>query len=170
MHYLNISLCVGEVACKAHVNDFELSHNVRVTDVGVRTILSASSSLHSLILTNCPTLTDEAIRTIYEANVAWGKKRNRRASTLHSFDVKDNFHLSTQVLFWISVTAFNLTSLDVRNCPNMDLTTGIPELVTLKSLKHLYLGPCNNPVVSKRFALSMEPHMVRHVTQHSSIC
>ena len=37
---------------------------------------------------------------------------------------------------------------------------GVCELHTMKKLRHLFLGPSDIPVNSKKFALSLESHMV----------
>ena len=95
--------------------------------------------------------------------VAWGKKRNRRAQTLQTLDLSDNLNFTTQILYWLSTTAINITYLDLRNCPNIELMKGVGELHTMKKLTHIFLGPSDIPVNSKKFALSLESHMVSTV-------
>jgi hypothetical protein len=120
--------------------------------------------MSKLVLTNCPKLSDESIGALYEAHAAWGKKRNHRLATLTTLELRDNYNFTTQIFSWISATAKNITSLDLRNCcSDLDLTKGMEQLVSLAGLKMLYLGPTNIVVVMGRFTESLQYHMANLV-------
>ena len=88
---------LSEIGKKIHLTEFELSHNVRVTDVSVEAILSSSGSLVKLTLINCPKLTDRTIGALYEADRSWGKKRNLKSLSMQQLVVRDNYNVTTQV-------------------------------------------------------------------------
>ena len=159
---------LAEVAKKIHLTELDLSHNVRLTDASVEAVLSASGPFSKLTLVNCPKLGDKTLGALYEADRSWGKKRNLKAQTLTSLVVRDNYNVTTQVLYWLSATAPNLVTLDIRSCPGVDLTQGLAQCHAgcMKALRHLYLGPSNNPVDAPLFTELLQGHLVRLETLH----
>jgi len=159
---------LAEVAKKIHVTELELSHNVRVTDASVEAVLSASGPLTRLTLVNCPKIGDDTLGALYEADRSWGKKRNLKAQTLTALVLRDNYNVTTQVLYWLSATAPNLVTLDLRNCPGVDLTQGLAQCHAgcMKALRHVHLGPSNSPVDPALFVELLQGHVVRLETLH----
>ena len=51
-------------------------------------------------------------------------------------------------MYWLSAAAPNLITLDLRDCPGIDLTQGLAQCHSgcMKGLKHVYLGPSNYAV------------------------
>jgi hypothetical protein len=149
-----------ELAKNVRLRNLELSHNICITDIGILSLIANSSQMSKLVLTNCPKLSDDSIGALYEADSAWGKKRNHRLATLTSLELRDNYNFTIQIFSWISATAKNVASLDLRNsCSDLDLTQGMEQLVSLGGLKMLYLGPTNIFVAVERFAESIQCHM-----------
>ena len=150
----------GELANTIRLTDLSISHNVRITDVGVSLVLSNSSKLNNLVLKNCPNLTIESVRSLHQSNVVWGKKKSNSAYALILLDISDTFRMTYELLSWISVSASNLVSLDIRNCKDLELLSGIRELKSLKKLEQIYLGPSRDLIDSREFVQCLIPHLV----------
>ena len=150
----------GELSKTIRLTNLSITHNVRITDIGVFSILSNSSKLNNLVLKNCPNLTIEAVRSLYQLNVVWGAKKSNTAHALISLDISDTFRMTYEVLSWISVSASNLVFLDIRNCTDLELLSGIRELKSLKKLEHIFMGPSRDLLDSREFAHCLIPHMV----------
>ena len=144
-----------ELSRRLHLSAIHLSHNMSVTDVGIEKVLSNSHSLSTIRLTNCPKLTDRSVGSLYEAVVSWGKKRNTKAQHLKTLEIRDNPNLTAQVFGFISAALPALESLDLRDCPGIDLARGLSDIEVLHKIEKLYLGPTACSVDSNRFVQSL---------------
>ena len=72
-------------------------------------------------------------------------------------------------MYWLSATSPHLITLDLRDCPGIDLTQGLAQCHSgcLKSLRHVYLGPCNYAVTDvPLFVELLQGHLVNLETLH----
>jgi uncharacterized protein YneF (UPF0154 family) len=132
---------LGELARKVHLSQLHISHNVNITDTGIECLLSASHNLESIQLRNLPKITDRSMEAMFEAVVAWGKKRNTKSLSLKTLVLEDCVSLTHHSLVFLSTAVPNLLTLDLRNCMDIDLAKGLRELERLPSLEALFIGP-----------------------------
>ena len=146
------------LAKKLHISTLQISHNVNITDESTELVLSASSDLHTLILKNCPKLTDRTIEALFQKIVSWGKRRNTKSASLLTLDISDNPNFSLQAIVFLTTAAPKLNKLDISECSNMDIMKVVVELETLKFLEHLYLG-----------IIKLSTHSLTHSLTHSKV-
>jgi hypothetical protein len=155
-----------ELSKKIHLCNIHISHNMHISDVGIEQLLISSSHLDCLELKNIPKLTNSSLSSIYESNVAWGKKRNERASNMSTVILTDSSNFTDLVINWISFSATKIDSIDLSECLNLDLTAAMHFLEALEFITCIRLGPCAIPVVEEPFLQSMSCHAHRLVTLH----
>ena len=57
--------------------------------------------------------------------------------------MNDNENYTVQIITYISTALPNVTKLDMRDCPNINLSKSMQLMENMKFLEHLYLGPTN---------------------------
>jgi len=57
--------------------------------------------------------------------------------------LNDNENYTVQIITYISTALPNVTKLDMRDCPNINLSKSMQLMENMKFLEHLYLGPTN---------------------------
>jgi hypothetical protein len=107
--------------------------------------------LKNLCLANCPALTDRVIGALYEAEVAWGKKRNTKSLTLNSLNISGNPNFTSEIMVMISTANPDLVCLDISDNNRIDLNKALREIENLKKLKSLKIGPSSRPVDADEF-------------------
>ena len=130
-----------ELSKRINLCNVSISHNSNVTDTGIEALISAGQNFLIIKLKNCPHLTDRSASTIYEAVVAWGKKRNKKTVYLSELDFSDNLNISASIFQWIAAAAPHLKTLNLGECPNMALSKRLIELQYMDKLSHLTIGP-----------------------------
>jgi len=130
-----------ELSRRIHLSSIHICHNVNIEDAALEQLLAGSSTLSSLRLTNCPKLTDESVNALHESLTAWGKKRNTRAKHLELLEIRDNENITSQALLMLSNASTNIISLDIRDCPAINIADGLESISYLRQLQHLKLGP-----------------------------
>eukprot|EP01041_Mallomonas_annulata_P000411 gene411-745_t len=148
-----------ELSRRIHLSTLHIAHNKSITDPAIEKLLSNSHQLNTINLTNCPKLTDRTIAAFHESTVTWGKKRNKRSQNLHMLQLRDNLNFSDQIFNYISTAMSELVYLDLRDCVNIDLTKGLKDIETMKSLENLYLGPSSFTVNKIQFIDSLLYHI-----------
>jgi len=132
---------LSQIAKKVHLSSLHISHNLAITDLGLEVLISAAHNLESIELRNCPKVTDRAMEAMFEAVVAWGKRRNTRSVSLKNLVLVDCVSITRQSLVFLAASVPNLVTLDLRNCVGIDLVKGMREMESLKNLQGLLLGP-----------------------------
>ena len=72
-------------------------------------------------------------------------------------------------MYWLSVCAPNLITLDLRDCPGIDLTQGLAQCHSscMKNLQHVYLGPSNYLITDPPlFVELLQGHLIHLETLH----
>jgi len=148
LRVLTLNMChkisddgLSQIAKKVHLSSLHISHNLMITDVGLEVLISAAHNLESIELKNCPKVTDRAMEAMFEAVVAWGKRRNTKSVSLKNLVLADCVSLTRQSLVFLAASVPNLMTLDIRNCVGVNLVTGMREMETLKNLQGLMMGP-----------------------------
>jgi hypothetical protein len=137
-----------------------------VSDASAEAILSTSHNLKTLCITNCPKLTDRSIAALFEKVVSWGKTRNNKTLTLTELVLNENENYTTQIITYIATALPNILKLDMRDCPNINLSKGMQLMENMKCLEHLYLGPSNIKIDSEMFVEAMLFHAANLKTLH----
>ena len=122
-------------------------------------LLFAARGLRTLRLGNCPTLTDRVINGLYEAEVAWGKKRNTKSLGLNVLELSGNPNFTWQMMTMISTANPHLKTLDISDCVNIDLNKALHEVENLKNIEVLKIGPSCKAVQVDNFLQVRPYHM-----------
>ena len=122
--------------------------------------------MKSLCIANCPKLTDRSIAALFEKIVSWGKTRNNKTSTLTELVLNENENFTIQIITYISTALPLLIKLDMRDCPNINLSKSMQLMENMKCLEHLYLGPSNIKINSEMFVEGMLFHASNLKTLH----
>jgi hypothetical protein len=121
------------------------------SDMGVEMLIFNSHNLKTLSLANCPALTNRVVDALYEAEVAWGKKRNTKSLPLVSLNLNGNSNFTFEIMLMISTANPDLKSLDVADCSSIDLNKALREIENLKKLEVLKLGPSSKVIDADEF-------------------
>jgi len=148
------------------LSTINISHNVHVSDASAEAILSTTHNLKSLCIANCPKLTDRSIAALFEKVVSWGKTRNNKTSTLTELVLNENENFTIQIITYISTALPLVIKLDMRDCPNINLSKAMQLMENMKCLEHLYLGPSNIKIDSEMFVEAMLFHAANLKTLH----
>lgn len=152
-----------ELSRRIHLISIHICHNMNITDRSIETLLSQSSELSSLKLTNCPNLTDKSMEVLHEVVVSWGKTRNTKSKLLTIVEFRDNENISSMGVLMLANSAVSLVSLDLRDCSNIDWLEGLEHLSYMKNLKYLKIGP-----TTPRTRIRNTVQAVKYLSVHSS--
>ena len=97
--------------------------------------MSASHQLTSVEISDCARITDASIESLYEATVAWGKRRNTKSQSMTRLVLRDNSALSMASLVFLSTAVPNLEVLDLRDCSGINLTKGMIQVSIRLSIR-----------------------------------
>lgn len=157
---------LADLSRKIRLSHVHLSHNHIITDSGIAELLANSHQLSSLTLTNCGNLTDNTLSAIFESNSVWGKKRNVASQSLTTLELRANPGLTGSSLSFLAPAVPALKTLDLRDCYEVNLSSAMQELESLKNIQALYLGPSTYPLQSEPFLESMLFHAPNLTTLH----
>jgi hypothetical protein len=90
-----------ELAKRIQLETLQLYHNHNIDDKAIASIIRSSSSLRSLILDDCPKITNSACECLYGTQVAWGKKRNLDTQKISHFSCQVNSNLTDQSMCYL---------------------------------------------------------------------
>jgi hypothetical protein len=162
------------VAKKLSLSEIKISHNLKITDESVAELLAHVRELDSLALVNCSNLTDSTTAALYEAQAAWGMKRNTETVKLRKLELRDNSNFTFVALNYVSTANPNLVELDLRECTAIDLNKGMQVLEGLEFIEVLKFGPSYCDVNSQELLESLLFHISRlrvlHIIGISAFC
>lgn len=148
LRYLNLTCCpkisdtgILELSKKIQLRYINISHNMKITDDATVALLSNIKSPESVIFVNCPKLTDRSVAAVYEYVASWGTKRNLESQTITHLELRDNANFTSQILIYVSACLPHLTSLDLRDCADIDIIKGMNEMYSVQGITELKLGP-----------------------------
>lgn len=145
-----------EMAKTIHINVLNISHNLKITDKGIEALIFGAKQLQSVVLVNVPKLTNQAVASLYEATASWGKKRNVESEPITHLEIRDNSNMNAEMLLWVSACLPNLTHLDLRDCNGLQLVKSMNEMISIRKITDLRLGPSQHKVDSGKFLLCMQ--------------
>jgi len=146
------NLGLKELSKKLHLSNIVINHNSLCSDKGVELLIFSSHNLKALSLANCPALSNRVVNALYEAEVAWGKKRNTKSLPLRSLNLNGNPNFTSEIMLLISTANPELMALDITECANIDLNKALREIENLKKLEELKFGPSHcKPVDTDEF-------------------
>jgi hypothetical protein len=163
LHTLLLTCCphisdVGllEMAKTVHLRELNLSHNMKITDKGVEALVFCAKQLRSVVLVNCPKLTNQAVASLYEAVASWGRKRNVESEPITRLELRDNANVDAEMLLWVSACLPNLSQLDLRDCANLNMVKSMNEMITMLKITDLKLGPSRHKIDGAKFLQCMQ--------------
>lgn len=145
-----------EMAKTIHVSVLTISHNLKITDKGIEALVYGAKNLQSVVLVNCPKLTNQAVASMYEITASWGKKRNMESEPITHLEIRDNSNMNAEMLLWVSACLPHLTHLDLRDCSNLHLVKSMNEMISIRKITDLRLGPSHHKVDSAKFLMCMQ--------------
>jgi hypothetical protein len=160
-----------EMSKNVKLGTLQLSHNMKITDKGVEALVFCAKQLTSVVLINCPKLTNQSVGSLYEAVMSWGRKRNTESEPITQLTIRDNNNMNAEMLLWVSACLPNLTALDLRDCLNIHPVKGMCEMLNMLKITDLKLGPSKHKVDSAKFLECMLYQAPQLVVLHlSGIC
>lgn len=173
LHTLSLVCCphlsdmgLLELAKNVHLSVLNLSHNMKITDKGVESLVFCAKQMRSVVLVNCPKLTNKAVASLYEAVASWGRKRNVESEPITHLEIRDNSNVDAEMLLWVSACLPNLAHLDLRDCLSMHPVKSMNEMISMRRITDLRLGPCKHTVDSNKFLQCMLYQGPQLVTLH----
>ena len=162
LHTLSLVCCphlsdmgLLELAKNVHLSVLNLSHNMKITDKGVESLVFCAKQMRSVVLVNCPKLTNKAVASLYEAVASWGRKRNVESEPITHLEIRDNSNVDAEMLLWVSACLPNLAHLDLRDCLSVHPVKSMNEMISMRRITDLRLGPCKHTVDSNKFLQCM---------------
>ena len=148
-----------EISKRVQLSSMTLRHNMLISDHGLEALLRRSANIHTVDLCNVPKVTTTALSSFYENKVAWGKKRNERAQHLKELSLRGNPNIGPELLSLLSLSSPQLTSLDLRDCEELNLHEALKHLVHMEHIVDLRLGPTQHPFHASLFVETLAGHM-----------
>eukprot|EP01032_Pedospumella_encystans_P029012 gene29012-32762_t len=109
-----------------------------------------------------------AVASLYEATASWGKKRNVESEPIVHLEIRDNANVNAEMLLWVSACLPNLRQLDLRDCTNLQLVKAMNEMIAMRKITDLRLGPSQHKIDSAKFLACMQYQGPQLVTLHLS--